>query len=150
MTAPKTKTRRLRGVGGDQPGAAERVSRRRLLQESAVTAGALALASQVDRKDAMAQDDRGTPAPPTTGPVLEFDFPGLEIGVAAYPEIPTGCTVFNFDVDMFPAGVMLELDVRGGAPWHSGAEDIVNAISLAGGSVYGLEAAAGVDAELFA
>src|SRR5215208_128911 len=45
---------------------------------------------------------------------------------------------------------MLELDVRGGAPWHSGAEDITNAISLAGGSVYGLEAAAGAAAELFA
>ena len=87
---------------------------------------------------------------PAAGRVLDFDFPGLEIGVAAYPEIPTGCTVFNFDVDLFPAGVMLELDVRGGAPWHSGADDIVNAISLAGGSVYGLEAAAGVAAELFA
>jgi L-aminopeptidase/D-esterase-like protein len=81
--------------------------------------------------------------------VLDFDFPGLEIGVASYQEIPTGCTVFNFDVDLFPAGVMLELDVRGGAPWHSGAEDIVNAISLAGGSVYGLEVATGVAAELF-
>ena len=89
-------------------------------------------------------------SPSTAGRVLDFDIPGLEIGVAAYPEIPTGCTVFNFDVDLFPAGVMLELDVRGGAPWHSGAEDIVNAISLAGGSVYGLEVAAGVADELFA
>ena len=75
--------------------------------------------------------------------------PVWKLGLRRIPEIPTGCTVFNFDVGMFPAGVMLELDVRGGAPWHSGAEDIVNAISLAGGSVYGLEAAAGVAAELF-
>ena len=45
---------------------------------------------------------------------------------------------------------MLELDVRGGAAWHSGAEDVTNAISLAGGSVYGLEAAAGVASALFA
>ena len=127
------------------------VSRRRLVQNSALTAGALALASRIDRRDALAQDATGTASPqPSAGRVLDFDFPGLEIGVAAYPEIPTGCTVFNFAVDLFPAGVMLELDVRGGAPWHSGAEDIVNAISLAGGSVYGLEAAAGVDAELFA
>ena len=59
--------------------------------------------------------------------------PGLEIGVAAYPDIPTGCTVVNFDVDRFPAGVMLELDARGGATWQSGAYDTVNAISLAGG-----------------
>ena len=27
--------------------------------------------------------------------VLEFDFPGLEIGVAEYDEGPTGCTVFH-------------------------------------------------------
>lgn len=151
MSAPEMTTRRLREARVAPPGVEDRVSRRHLLQESAVAAGALALGSRVDRKDAMAQDDAGTPlAGSATGRVLEFDFPGLEIGVASYPEIPTGCTVFNFDVEMFPAGVMLELDVRGGAPWHSGAEDIANAISLAGGSVYGLEAAAGVAAELFA
>jgi 6-aminohexanoate-oligomer endohydrolase len=120
------------------------------MQDSVLTAGALAVASGIDRKDAMAQDDSTPVAPAVAGRVLEFDVPGLEIGVAAYPEIPTGCTVFNFDVATFPDGVMLELDVRGGAPWHSGAEDIVNANSLAGGSVYGLEAAAGVSSELFA
>src|SRR5829696_1054346 len=151
MSAPEMTTRRLRGARVAPPGVEDRVSRRHLLQESAVAAGALALASRVDRKDAMAQDDTGTPlAGSATDWVLEFDIPGLEIGVAAYPEIPTGCTVFNFDVDLFPAGVMLELDVRGGAPWHSGAEDIANAICLAGGSVYGLEVATGVAAELFA
>ena len=37
-----------------------------------------------------------TPQPPPPGPVLEFDFPGLAIGVAEYPEGPTGCTVFHF------------------------------------------------------
>src|SRR3712207_1896458 len=126
--------------GLDPSGAERTVSRRRLVQGSAVAAGALALASRVGLREALAQDSASTPSPqPPAGRVLDFDFPGLEIGVAAYPEIPTGCTVFNFDVDRFPAGVMLELDVRGGAPWHSGADDIVNAISLAGGSVYGLE-----------
>jgi len=132
-------------------GGTHKVSRRRLMQESALTAGVLGVTSGLGRSDALAQDDTGTPSPqPPAGQVLDFDFPGLEIGVASYQEIPTGCTVFNFDVDLFPAGVMLELDVRGGAPWHSGAEDIVNAISLAGGSVYGLEVATGVAAELFA
>src|SRR5215207_707858 len=151
MSAPEMTTRRLREARVAPPGVEDRVSRRHLLQESAVAAGALALGSRVDLSDALAQDDTGTPSPqPPAGQVLDFDFPGLEIGVASYPEIPTGCTVFNFDVDLFPAGVMLELDVRGGAPWHSGAEDIVNAISLAGGSVYGLEVATGVAAELFA
>lgn len=151
MFAPEKQPRRHSRDGTAPTGAADRVSRRRLLQESTFTAGALALALGADRNVAQAQNDAGTPVlPSATGRVLEFDYPGLAIGVAAYPEIPTGCTVFNFDVDRFPAGVMLELDVRGGAPWHSGAEDIVNAISLAGGSVYGLEAAAGVAAELFA
>jgi L-aminopeptidase/D-esterase-like protein len=130
-------------------------SRRHFMQKSALTAGALALGSPVEPRGVVAQDAAATPATPSpTGRVLDFDIPGLAIGVAAYAEIPTGCTVFNFDVDMYPDGVMLELDVRGGAPWHSGAEDIAeditNAISLAGGSVYGLEAAAGAAAELFA
>jgi 6-aminohexanoate-oligomer endohydrolase len=150
MARPEKKTHAVHSTGVAAPGAEQMVSRRRLVQNSALTAGALALASRIDRRDALAQDATGTPsAQPSAGQVLDFDFPGLEIGVAAYSEIPTGCTVVNFDVDMFPAGVMLELDVRGGAPWHLGAEDIVNAISLAGGSVYGLEAATGVGAELF-
>jgi L-aminopeptidase/D-esterase-like protein len=78
------------------------------------------------------------------GPELRFELPGLEIGVAEYEEGPTGCTVF-----VFPGGpVACSLDVRGGSPAVSGAGiDLVDAICLAGGSLYGLEAAAGVAAE---
>jgi 6-aminohexanoate-oligomer endohydrolase len=127
------------------------VSRRQLVQGTTLTAGALALGSPVDRRAALAQDAAATPATPSpTGRVLDFDIPGLEIGVAAYSEIPTGCTAFIFDADMYPDGVMLELDARGRYPWLSGAFDMAHAISLAGGSNYGLEAAAGVAAELFA
>jgi 6-aminohexanoate-oligomer endohydrolase len=151
MTAPEGMADRLHDEGIAPATAEPKVSRRHLVQGSALTAGALALGSPVDRREALAQDAAGTPSPQApTGRVLDFDIPGLAIGVAAYPEIPTGCTVFNFDVGMYPAGVMLELDVRGRQPWQSGAYDMVNAISLAGGSVYGLEAAAGVAAELFA
>src|SRR3954452_25074506 len=133
------------------PSAKPTVSRRHLVQGSALTAGALALGSSVDRREALAQDAAATPATPSpTGRVLDFDIPGLEIGVAAYADIPTGCTAFIFDADMYPDGVMLELDARGRYPWLSGAFDMANAISLAGGSNYGLEAAAGVAAELFA
>ena len=133
------------------PSANPKVSRRHLVQGTELTAGALALGSPGDRREALAQDAAATPATPSpTGRVLDFDIPGLAIGVAAYSEIPTGCTVFNFDAGMYPAGVMLELDVRGRQPWQIGAYDVVNAISLAGGSNYGLEAAAGVAAELFA
>jgi hypothetical protein len=133
MTAREVEGDPMRGENAVATGATHKVSRRRLMQESVLTAGAIAVASGVDRKDAMAQDESTLVAPAVAGRVLDFDVPGLEIGVAAYPEIPTGCTVFNFDVATFPDGVMLELDVRGGAPWHSGADDIVNAISLAGG-----------------
>jgi len=86
---------------------------------------------------------------PRTGfdrPELRFEFPGLEIGVAEYEEGPTGCTVFSF-----PQGAAASIDVRGGSPGITGAGyDLVHGICLAGGSVYGLEATAGVAAELFA
>ena len=94
-------------------------------------------------------NDTAELVPRTTfgGPDLRFDFPGLEIGVAEYDEGPTGCTVF-----LFPAGpVACSVDVRGGSPAVSGAGiELVDAICLAGGSLYGLEAAAGVAAELLA
>ncbi len=75
---------------------------------------------------------------------LTFEFPGLRIGVAEYEEGPTGCTVFHFT-----GGAMLERDVRGGSPGTFGELDWVDAICLAGGSLYGLEACTGVAAELF-
>jgi 6-aminohexanoate-oligomer endohydrolase len=88
---------------------------------------------------------RPTPRVDVDGPVLELDFPGLEIGVAEYDEGPTGCTVFHF-----PGGATAATDVRGGSPGTIGGHEWVSAICLAGGSLYGLEAATGVAAELFA
>jgi L-aminopeptidase/D-esterase-like protein len=80
------------------------------------------------------------------GPRLEFDFPGLAIGCAEYEEGPTGCTVFHF-----PAGAACATDVRGGSPGTTGGGyELIHAICLAGGSLYGLEATAGVAAELLA
>jgi L-aminopeptidase/D-esterase-like protein len=80
------------------------------------------------------------------GPEIRFDFPGLEIGVAEYDEGPTGCTVFYF-----PRGAACSVDVRGGSPGVSGTgHEELDAICFAGGSLYGLEAAAGVAAEHFA
>ena len=80
------------------------------------------------------------------GPALQFEFPGVRIGVAEYDEGPTGCTVFEFR----PAGAAASTDVRGGSPGQLGGYEWVHAICLAGGSLYGLEAATGVAAELFA
>lgn len=97
-------------------------------------------------------NDNADLIPVTTGSrdrenLLAFDFSGLEVGVAEYAEGPTGCTVFRF-----PNGATGVADVRGGAPGTvlSHREGWVDAICLAGGSVYGLEAVAGVSAELLA
>ncbi len=79
------------------------------------------------------------------GPFLEFDFPAFKVGVAEYREGPTGCTVFHF-----PEGATTAIDIRGGTPGTSGNHPWNHAICLAGGSFYGLEAAAGVAAEIFA
>ncbi|HZQ97570.1 MAG TPA: P1 family peptidase [Chloroflexota bacterium] len=86
------------------------------------------------------------PRIPEGGPTLELDFPGLEIGVAEYDEGPTGCTVFHFPGGPRPCAV----DVRGGSPAWVGDYGRCDAVCLAGGSAYGLEAAAGVAAELLA
>src|SRR5581483_161711 len=85
--------------------------------------------------------------PKTTfdSPLLEFDFPSLQIGVAEYEEGPTGCTVFHF-----PNGAATAIDIRGGSVGTIGNYEWNHAICLAGGSLYGLEAASGVTAELFA
>jgi 6-aminohexanoate-oligomer endohydrolase len=78
-------------------------------------------------------------------PRLTFDFPAFQIGVAEYPEGPTGCTVFDFG-----PGAACAVDIRGGAPGTFGNYGWVNAVCFAGGSLYGLEAATGVAAELLA
>ena len=80
------------------------------------------------------------------GPALDFHFTGLRVGVAEYEEGPTGCTVFSFP----PAGAACSVDIRGGSPGVLGSFEWVHAICLAGGSLYGLEAATGVAAEIFA
>jgi 6-aminohexanoate-oligomer endohydrolase len=92
-------------------------------------------------------NDHVTLIPQTTfdTPTLEFDFPGLEIGVAEYTEGPTGCTVF-----IFADGVPTAVDVRGGMVGMTDANDWCNAICFAGGSLLGLEATAGAGAEIFA
>lgn len=94
-------------------------------------------------------NDQLHPAPRrdiTVARSLEFDFPGLEIGVAEYAEGPTGCTVIHF-----PKVASMQIDVRGGSPGINGEHlTAINAICFAGGSLYGLEASTGVAAELFA
>jgi 6-aminohexanoate-oligomer endohydrolase len=84
-----------------------------------------------------------TPQPSPGRASVPFDFPGVHVGIAEYAEGPTGCTVLHF-----PDGVRTAIDARGGAVGLSGGYPFHHAIVLAGGSVYGLEAAAGVSTEL--
>ncbi|MGI9204846.1 MAG: P1 family peptidase [Woeseiaceae bacterium] len=85
------------------------------------------------------------------GPALEFDFPGLSVGVAEYAEGPTGTTVIHFG-----KSVMGTVDVRGGGPGtmnsillqQADETPRLHAISLSGGSAYGLGAAAGASKEI--
>lgn len=83
------------------------------------------------------------PQPSPGRDVVEFDFPGVHAGTAEYAEGPTGCTVIYV-----PKGARTAVDARGGAVGLSGGYEFHHAIVLAGGSVYGLEAAAGVSTEL--
>lgn len=71
---------------------------------------------------------------------VAIDFPGLRIGIADYPEGPTGCTVL-----VLPRRSALAVDLRGGAiSVLNGHYQQVDALCLAGGSAFGLDAGGGV------
>ncbi len=78
---------------------------------------------------------------------LEFDWPMLNIGTGQYEDGPTGLTVLKFGKKVHAA-----VDARGGGPGTINSEFLnigylhpeLDAIVLAGGSWYGLEAATGV------
>jgi len=87
-------------------------------------------------------------APPSTGTNMTLTaVAGVKVGHVTLAERPTGCTVVLVKDDT-TGGV----DVRGGAPGTRETDllnpvnsvQIVNAISLSGGSAYGLDAASGV------
>jgi L-aminopeptidase/D-esterase-like protein len=77
------------------------------------------------------------------GPVLQFDWPALQIGVGSYEEGPTGLTILRF-----PGSAVAAVDVRGGSPGTVNTDYLrlgyeepkVDAIVFAGGSAYGEEA----------
>ena len=85
---------------------------------------------------------QSTPAANTTLTAV----PGIKVGHHTLTERPTGCTVILVDGDGAAGGV----SQRGGAPGTretdlldpSNMVDKVNAVVLAGGSAFGLEAAA--------
>ena len=85
------------------------------------------------------------------GPLLNFEWPALEIGVATYEAGPTGVTVIRF-----PKRAAAAVDVRGAGPGTMMTDAMrlgynypwLDAVVLSGGSAYGLEAVAGVASAL--
>jgi L-aminopeptidase/D-esterase-like protein len=77
------------------------------------------------------------------GPVLEFDWPTIQIGIGSYEDGPTGLTIFRFGKSALGA-----IDVRGGSPGTVNVDSLrlgygeptIDAIVFAGGSAYGEEA----------
>jgi L-aminopeptidase/D-esterase-like protein len=86
---------------------------------------------------------RRPPPPNMTLTAIE----GIKVGHFTLAERPTGCTVV-----LFPEGTTGSVDVRGGAPGTRETDlldpvnmvQIINAITLSGGSAFGLDAASGV------
>ena len=96
----------------------------------------------------LAMSQAQTPALKPTGGRGLTEVHGIKVGQYTLPERPTGCTVILVDGEGVPGGV----SQRGGAPGTSETDlldplnmvDKVNAVVLAGGSAYGLEAREGV------
>jgi len=90
---------------------------------------------------------RGGPAVIAAGDEAITAVRGIRVGQVTLAARPTGCTVI-----IAPPGTVGGVDVRGGAPGTRETDllrpdntvQVVNAIVLAGGSAYGLDAATGV------
>jgi L-aminopeptidase/D-esterase-like protein len=90
-----------------------------------------------------APQDGLVPVTDVRGPVLQFDWPDIQIGIGSYEDGPTGLTIIRF---MHRAGVVV--DSRGGAPGTVNTDLLrlgydaprMDAIVFSGGSYYGEEA----------
>src|SRR6201996_6265144 len=114
------------------------VARRAFLRNSAALAGAI-----TPRIGSGGQDD--TEGQRAHGSITEVS--GIRVGHFTDSRRPTGCTVVIFE-----RGAVAGVDVRGSAPGTRETDllnpintvERVNAILLAGGSAFGLDAASGV------
>jgi len=96
---------------------------------------------------AIVMADNPSPSPSVSRNLTLTAVPGIKVGHFTLTERPTGCTVI-----LTEAGAVASVDVRGGAPGTRETDLLnpvnhvqkVNAIVLAGGSAFGLDAASGV------
>ncbi len=99
--------------------------------------------SMLANQAALAAQDGYLPNTEVHGPVLQFDWPDIQVGIGTYEEGPTGLTIIRF---MQRAGVVV--DSRGGAPGTVNTDSLrlgydtprMDAIVFSGGSAYGEEA----------
>ena len=113
-----------------------------------LAAGALALGRSQPPPASGVKPGSERPASSTPGARGLTEVPGIKVGSHTLGERPTGCTVILVDGDGVPGGV----SQRGGAPGTSETDllhplnmvDKINAVILAGGSAYGLDARQGV------
>jgi L-aminopeptidase/D-esterase-like protein len=126
--------------------------RRRILPTACA---ALIAAASAFMLAASSADELQTSTPPAAAATLKptggrglTEVHGIKVGSITLAERPTGCTVILVDGEGVPGGV----SQRGGAPGTSETAllhplnlvDKVNAVVLAGGSAYGLDARQGV------
>lgn len=112
----------------------------------ALAASVLTVATGLIAQQGSTSSNHPAPLKPTGGRGLT-EVHGIKVGHHTLTERPTGCTVILVDGEGVPGGV----SQRGGAPGTReiallgpvNMVDKVNAIVLAGGSAYGLEAATG-------
>ena len=108
---------------------------------------ALALLCAAATGAVAADGEQSQPQSGVAGSEFAFDFPGVAIGVGEYEDGPTGATVI-----LFQKPVVAVVDVRGGSPGTINTDKLrlgydspfVSAITISGGSSYGLAFATGV------
>ena len=114
---------------------------------SALTCSAIWLVGAGAQAAGPAGSGEGIEPTGSPGSNFKFDFPGIAVGVGEYDDGPTGATVI-----LFSKPVVAAVDVRGGSPGTINTDKLrlgydspfVNAITISGGSSYGLAFATGV------
>jgi 6-aminohexanoate-oligomer endohydrolase len=117
----------------------------------ALTCSAICLLGAATQSAGAARGDEAMRPGTGSASDFSFDFPGVAVGVGEYDDGPTGATVI-----LFSKPVVAAVDVRGGSPGTINTDKLrlgydnpfVNAITISGGSSYGLAFATGVASAL--
>src|ERR1700690_2521246 len=122
------------------------ISRREFTRNALAAGGAVMASARVSRGAGQSTSASGAPDADGSGGGLT-DVEGITVGHFTDSHRPTGCTVV-----LCEKGAVAGVDVRGGAPGTRETDLLnpintvqkVHAVLLAGGSAFGLDAAAGI------